>query len=278
MKSFIVTLALVFIANSSLFAQISSIQVEVVGQGEPVLLLPGFTCPGEVWLETVEKISQNRECHIVTYAGFGDVPAIDSSWLQTVKKDIDQYIRKNGFSRLSIVGHSMGGTLALWLASEKQFDIEKLLIIDALPCMGAMMIPNYSSDKISYDTQYNNNLLKMNDEEFRGMAMNMAVFMSKSASKHQQIVDWMIKADRKTYVYGYTDLLKLDLREDIKNIESQVVILAAANPSKSMVEGVYNNQFAALKSKEIVYIENSAHFIMFDQFETYMNELKQLLN
>lgn len=278
MKSLIVSLALVFIVNFSLLAQISSIQVEVVGQGDPVLLLPGFTCPGEVWAETVEKISRNHECHLVSYAGFGDVPAIDSSWLHTVKKDIDQYIQENKFVKLSIVGHSMGGTLALWLASEKQFDIKKLLIVDALPCMGAMMIPNYSSDKISYNTEYNNNLLKMSDEEFRGMAMNFAVFMSKSASKHQQIVDWMTKADRKTYVYGYTDLLKLDLREDIKNIESQVVILAAANPSKRMVEGVYNNQFAALESKEIVYIENSAHFIMFDQFEIYMNELKQLLN
>ncbi|WP_321279825.1 alpha/beta hydrolase [Marinifilum fragile] len=278
MKSLIVSLALVFFVNFSLLAQISSIQVEVVGQGDPVLLLPGFTCPGEVWAETVEKISRNHECHLVSYAGFGDVPAIDSSWLQTVKKDINQYIQENKFVKLSIVGHSMGGTLALWLASENQFDIKKLLIVDALPCMGAMMIPNYSSDKISYNTEYNNNLLKMNDEDFRGMAMNFAVFMSNSASKHQQIADWMIKADRKTYVYGYTDLLKLDLREDIKNIESQVVILAAANPSKSMVEGVYNNQFAALKSKEIVYIENSAHFIMFDQFETYMNELKQLLN
>jgi pimeloyl-ACP methyl ester carboxylesterase len=277
MKSLILSIALVII-SFSLFADTGSIQVDVVGKGKPVLLLPGFTCPGEVWSETVEKISQNHECHLVTYAGFGDVPAIDSLWLQTVKTDIDKYIADNEFSNLSIVGHSMGGTLALWLASEKQFDIEKIMVVDALPCMGAMMIPDYSSDKIIYDTPYNRNLLKMTVGEFSGMARNFALYMSKSAAKHQQIVDWMMKADRKTYVYGYTDLLKLDLREDLKNIESQVVILAAANPSKSMVEGVYNNQFAALKTKEIVYIENSAHFIMFDQFETYMKELKQLLN
>lgn len=277
MKTTILTFALFLITSINCFAQNSSIKVEVIGQGEPVLLLPGFTCPGEIWSETVEKISQNHECHMVTYAGFGDVPAIDTLWLETIKMDLDNYIREKDFSKLSIVGHSMGGTLALWLASGKEFDIENLLIVDALPCMGAMMMPNYSSENISYDTPYNRNLLNMKDEEFKGMAMNFASYMSKSASKHQQIADWIIKSDRKTYVYGYTDLLKLDLREEISNIEAQVVILAAANPSKSMVEGVYNSQYAALNSKQIVYVENSAHFIMFDQFDTYIKELKQII-
>ena len=267
MKTISITIALLVVTTLNIFANFSSIQVQVIGQGDPVLLLPGFTCPGEVWEDTVAEISEKNECHLVTYAGFGDVPAVDSLWLYTIKNDISKYIQENEFSKLSIVGHSMGGTLALWLASEKQFTIEKLLIVDALPCMGAMMMPDYSSDKIKYDTEYNNNLLKMSDVEFSGMAKNFAGYMSKSVSKHQQITDWIIKADRKTYVYGYTDLLKLDLRENLKNIESQVVILAAANPSKSLIEGVYNNQFAALESKEIVYVENSAHFIMFDQFE-----------
>ena len=278
MKTLILSFAFLLLTNISVLADNNSIEVQAVGKGEPVLLLPGFTCSGEVWSETVEKISQNHECHLVTYAGFGDVPAIDTLWLKTIKADLDDYIKEHKFSNLTIVGHSMGGTLALWLASEKKTEIENLFIVDALPCMGAMMIPNYSSENISYDTPYNRNLLNMKDDEFTGMAMNFARYMSKSTSKHQQIADWIIKSDRKTYVYGYTDLLKLDLREQISNIESQVVILAAANPSKSMVEGVYNSQYAALENKEIVYVENAAHFIMFDQFDAYIKELKQIID
>nr|WP_320117670.1 alpha/beta hydrolase [uncultured Marinifilum sp.] len=278
MKTIILTLALFVSTTLNIFASTSSIQVEIKGQGDPVLLLPGFTCPGEVWNETVAEISENHECHIVNYPGFGDVPAIDTLWLQTIKEDLEKYLQENKFKKLSIIGHSMGGTLALWLASEKRYNIKNLLIIDALPCMGAMMIPDYSSEKVSYDTPYNKNLLKMSDDEFKGMAMNFANYMSKTSSKHQQIADWIIKSDRKTYVYGYTDLLKLDLRDDLKNIESQVLILAAANPSKSMIEGVYNDQYSSLKKKEIVYIENTTHFVMYDQFNTYIKKLKQILN
>lgn len=272
MKSITLTIALIAVTSLNMFA--NSIHVEVKGKGEPVLLLPGFTCTGYVWNETVAELSKTKECHIVTYAGFGDVPAIDTLWLQTIKNDLDIYLQDNNLKDLSIFGHSMGGTLALWLGSEKKYDIKSLLIIDALPCMGAMMFPNYSSENIKYDTPYNRNLLKMSDSEFKSMASNFANYMSKSTSKHEQIADWIIKADRKTYVNGYVDLLKLDLRNEISNIDADVLILAAANPSKTMVEGVYNEQFSQLPKKEIKFIENSAHFIMYDQFEKYIKEVK----
>lgn len=278
MKTFSITIALLVVTTLNIFANFGSIQVQVKGQGDPVLLLPGFTCPGEIWEETVAEISGNHECHIVTYAGFGDVPAVDTLWLQTIKQDLGKYLRQNDLKELSIIGHSMGGTLALWLASDKQFHIKDVMIIDALPCMGAMMIPNYSSENITYDTPYNQNLLKMTEAEFDGMAKNFAHYMSRTESKHEQITSWIKNADRKTYVYGYTDLLKLDLRKELLNIESRVLILAAANPSKSMVEGVYNSQYSSLKRKEIIYIENSAHFIMFDQYEKYIEKVKYFLN
>ncbi len=278
MKSTILTIALLVVTTLNIFASSKSIQVQVKGDGEPVLLLPGFTCPGEIWEETVAEISSNHECHIVSYAGFGDIPAIDTLWLQTIKQDLGEYIKQNDLKKLSIIGHSMGGTLALWLASDKQFDVKNIVVIDALPCMGAMMIPNYSSENISYNTPYNQNLLKMTEAEFAGMAKNFSQYMSRTESKHEQIASWIKKADRKTYVNGYTDLLKLDLRKDLSNIESRVLILAAANPSKSMVEGVYNNQYSALKEKEIIFIENSAHFIMYDQFKNYIQQVKQFVN
>ena len=50
------------------------IQVEVYGKGNPVLLIPGFTVPGSGWEEVVAYLEPHFECHVVTLAGFGDVP------------------------------------------------------------------------------------------------------------------------------------------------------------------------------------------------------------
>jgi pimeloyl-ACP methyl ester carboxylesterase len=109
------------------------------------------------------------------------------------------------------------------------------------------------------------------------MAQQMAGGMCMNKDKHQQLIDWMITADRKTYVYGYVDLLKLDLREDIARIQVPVVVLAATFPSKQVVEKTWNTQLAKLPNKTIHYADNSAHFIMYDQPEWYLTKIKENL-
>ncbi|MCL3781334.1 alpha/beta hydrolase [Prolixibacteraceae bacterium JC049] len=277
MKNLRITLALIILIVSNVTAQQLNIKVEVRGEGTPVLLLPGFTCPGEVWKETVDEIAEKNECHMISYPGFGDVAPIDTLWLETVKQDVIKYLDDNKLKKVKVIGHSMGGTLALWLAAERNKHIEEVMVVDALPCMGAVMFPNYSSDQIQYNTPYNQNLLNMNEAGFKAMATNFAQFMCLDKSKHKQLVDWMNIADRKTYVYGYTDLLKVDLREAVGNIAVNVKVLAATHPNKQMIEQNYQKQYVALKQKEIIYIDNSAHFIMFDQFNTYIQQVKQFL-
>jgi len=278
MKILKITFALLVLFVSNLTAQNLSIQIEVQGKGTPVLFLPGFTCTGEVWKETVEEISSTHECHIVNYPGFGTVPAIDTLWLKSIEKDLITYIQQKKLTNVSMVGHSMGGTLALNLAIHLPEAISNLLIVDALPCMGAMMIPNYSPEKVQYNTAYNQNLLKMSEDDFAAMASNFVKFMCMNPQKQKQIEEWMKLSDRKTYAYGYTDLLRVDLRKELSKIKARVKILAAAFPNKAMVEQNYTMQYAELEQKEIVYIEKSAHFIMYDNYNAYIQHVKQVLS
>lgn len=259
-------------------AQSDAFKVDIKGTGSPVLLFPGFTCPGDVWTEVVNELSKNHECHVFTFAGFGDVPAIDKPWLPKIKEAISAYISDKNLIEPTIIGHSLGGTIGLWLASENQNNIEKIIVVDALASNGALMIPNFKAEEISYDNAYNQQLLNMDDVNFKAMAEQMAKAMTLNTEKQGLISKWMIESDRKTYVYGYTDLLKLDLREDISKIEIPVTILAATEPyGLETVKQTYAEQYKNLKNYNIKFAEGSAHFIMFDTpnwlIETIISEL-----
>lgn len=259
-------------------SQETAFQVKVIGKGNPVLLFPGFSCTSDVWNETVKELSKTNECHVFTFAGFGNVPAIKSPWLETIKKDVSTYVARKKLQKPSIIGHSMGGSLALWLAAENPNTYKELIIVDGLASIGALMIPDFSSDKVSYDNPYTKQQLEMNKEAFKKMATQMASGMTLTKEKQPQIVSWMQQADRKTYVYGYVDLLKLDLRESIKNIKIPVTIMAAISfYPKPQVEKLYTEQYQKLKNKNILYVENSAHFIMFDQPNWFLKEVKKLI-
>ncbi|WP_405400058.1 alpha/beta fold hydrolase [Maribacter sp. Asnod2-G09] len=269
---------LLILTSFSITAQDKTFEVEVTGEGEPILLFSGFTCTGDVWEATVAELSKDYECHVFTFAGFGDVPAIEKPWLPKIKEGVVNYISEKELDNAVLVGHSLGGALALWMAVDGN-SYKELIIVDALPSTGALMMPDYKSEYMVYDSPYNKQLLAMHDTDFEAMAEQMANSMTKEQSNQERIKDWMIQADRETYVYGYTDLLKLDLREDLAKINAPVTILAATEPyGLEMAKSTYDLQYKALTKYTIEFANGSSHFIMYDQPQWFIENLKNALN
>lgn len=255
----------------------TSFKVEVKGKGQPVLLFPGFGCPGEVWNEVVAELSKKYQCHIFTFAGFGNVAPIEGPWLATIQQEAIAYVKKNKLKKAALVGHSLGGTLSLWMASAEPDLFRQVIAVDALPCSAALMIPNYNGEQMAYDNPRSKMMLQMDSASFATMNQQTVPYMCKNVEKQKRIVQWMNQADRKTYVYGYIDMLNLDLREAIAKIKVPVIVLGAANPDKVTVEKTYQTQYAKLPGTVMMYAENSAHFIMFDQPQWLMEKLNENL-
>ncbi|WP_088340021.1 alpha/beta fold hydrolase [Robiginitalea sediminis] len=280
MKRILIFVSLLFI-NPGLRAQDApaAIHVEVRGTGDPVLLLPGFSCPGAVWEETVRELERDYQCHIVTYAGFGGAPPIEFPWLPRVREELEDYLIARGLTKARLVGHSMGGTLALWLGTSRELNLKSIVVVDGLPAMGALMIPNYDSAKIAYESPWNKQMLEMAPSAFEAMATGMAAGMAADLAHQQQIARWILEADRKTYVYGYTDLLKLDLRPDLNQIGAPVYILAASRPfGEEVARKNYVAQFEGLEDYTLDFAPDAGHFIMYDQPEWFVRTLRDILN
>ena len=275
------TLVLVsFIFSLSIYAKHEDqpIHVEVTGKGEPLVLIPGFTVPGDIWNPLVKHLEKNYECHVVTLAGFGGKEPIEFPWLPKVNESLKSYILENNLQNATIIGHSLGGTIATWLATQKDVRLSKIILIDALPASGALMIPNYKPENLSYESPYNQQQLAMDDLSFKQTATSMAKQMSLKKTAQEKIKNWILESDRKTYVYGYTDYLKLDLRQDLNTISIPVTIIAASQPyGEEMVKQIYKDQYANLKQYKFIIAKNSAHFIMLDQPEWFLKQIQTLL-
>jgi len=278
MKNIFLVLVILFSLSTQAQENSSPIHVKVVGKGKPILFIPGFTVPGESWDSVVNQLKANYECHVVTLAGFGGKQAIDFPWLPQVNDALEEYIHQNQLTNLTVIGHSLGGTIAIWLASRDNNTISKIVLVDALPAAGAMMFPNFNPENLAYDSPFNNQQLSMNKSDFEQMAQNMAQGMSLNPDAQKRIKGWIVSADRKTYVYGYTDYLKLDLREDLKKISIPVTIIAADKPfGKEMVKQSYQSQYANLLKYDLIIADNSAHFIMFDKPQWFMEQIQNIL-
>ena len=272
MKKLITTFGLVIAAVAAL-SQSHAIRVTRAGTGDPVIYLPGFTTPGSVWNETVKNVKGKFQSHLVSYAGFNGIAAIEMPWYPTIKQELLDYIEKEKLSNIRIIGHSMGGNLAVDIAAEISDKVNSIVLVDAIPCMRELMMPGVKAEQIQYKSPYNDQMLAMTDESFRQTARMMTEGMTNVVSKKDTLLHWSLTADRKTYVYGFTDLLKLDLRPALTRITAPVLILGAPFPDKQIVLSNFEKQYANLSNKSIAIADASRHFIMFDQPEWFYEKV-----
>lgn len=258
-------LLLVIGAWSQVIGQSSAIRVQKSGKGAPIIFMPGFITPGSVWDETIKNLNGKYESHQVSYAGFNGIAPIPMPWYDAIKKELVSYIKTNKLTNIRLIGHSMGGNLAVDIAAELGTSIDRIIIVDALACMRELMMPGVPAEVLQYESPYNKQMLESPADAFEKNATMMAESMTSNKEKQPVLKSWILEADRKTYVYGYTDLLKLDLRPVLASIKVPVLILGAPFPSKEIVVPNYEKQYANLTNKKIEIAPEGRHFIMFDQ-------------
>lgn len=276
MKKIKIILALVFISSMS-FGQVPAFKAEVICEGSPVVFLPGFTTPGSVWDETVANLESKNEVHLISYAGFNGNEPIEMPWYKTVKDELIKYIKNSELKELRIVGHSMGGNLAIDIAAALPNQVKALLLVDAIPNMRELMMPGVPAESLMYDSPYYKQMLEMEAEQFKGMASMMAANMTMNMEKIPLLTQWILEADRKTYVYGYTDLLKLDSREVFPQVKAKTLIFGAAFPDIEVARSNFEKQYSGLNNKSLEMVPDSKHFIMFDQPEWFYKKVNTFL-
>ncbi|MDB5699143.1 MAG: alpha/beta hydrolase, partial [Alphaproteobacteria bacterium] len=114
--------------------------VVVQGKGPDVILIPGLTASRAVWRGVVGGVTGYRY-HLVQLAGFAGDPARGNAAGQVAAGTADElarYIVANGLHRPALVGHSMGGTIAMMVAARHPALAGKVMVVDMLPQPSAL--------------------------------------------------------------------------------------------------------------------------------------------
>src|SRR5436309_1665516 len=107
----------------------TAFSVEVTGHGRPVIFIPGLGCPGSVWKDTVDHLD-GYQTHVLTLAGFAGNPRIDGELARQTREQLAHYIRANRLHAPVIVGHSLGGMIAYWLAETDPDLVGATIVVD----------------------------------------------------------------------------------------------------------------------------------------------------
>ncbi|HCM34737.1 alpha/beta hydrolase [Chryseobacterium sp.] len=277
--TFLLIIMLFFAAVSNIFGQEKTYPFEVkkTGKGKQSLLfIPGFASSGDVWNETTAKFEKDFTCYTLTMAGFaGAKPEADPTF-KDWEKGIAAYIKDHKIQKPVIIGHSMGGGLALAIAADYPELVGKIVIVDTLPCLAAISNPAFTSKENNDCSAMMSTFTAMPDEQFKKMQNQSIPRLLADTSMQDTVIDWSMRPDRKTFAKMFCDFSNTDLRETIKNIQCPSLILLEAYfvSLKPSIENQYKN----LKNANLQYSTKGLHFIMYDDKEWYFNQLNNFLS
>jgi len=276
------TLSLPTIAAAAVSEQSQSactcFEVSVVGQGPAVLLIPGLASSADVWQSTVEALKDNYQLHIFTLAGFAGVKPLSAeawgqSYLVTQQQAILDYIQRQQLTKPVVIGHSLGGYLALALASSAPEQIGGAINVDGLPALGVLFAESAAR---------NTDQPQAAPASFDPMLM--AKGMANNESWHKRIVKDMFRSDGMTSGRVMGELMQADLRPQLAALRVPVLTLGALQngapySTPQQVQANYEKQLANAPTQfhHFAFAPESKHFIMADAPAWLNQQISQFL-
>src|SRR5690606_9490263 len=260
--------------------------VLVEGTGPDVIVIPGLTSHPEIWDATVAHLAGRYRTHRLHLSGFAGRPAggnAEGLVSTPVADEIARYIRETGLDRPALIGHSMGGAIGLMLAARHPDLVGRLMVVDMLPFMGVMFgPPGTTADSVRpVADQVRDGMRAATPEQWAASSAQSIAGMINTEALRAGPMRHGATSDQDVAARAMHELITTDLRPELPNITAPTEVLYVAFNAPGMTpeltDTIYQLSFAGLEGVELTRIDDSAHFIMFDQPARFHAEVDAFL-
>lgn len=249
------------------------ISVMVRGSGPDVILIPGLSTSRGVWNGTVAAVPGYRY-HLVQVAGFAGTPAAGNAAGRVaapVADEIARYIAANRLGRPAIVGHSMGGSIAMMIGARHPGVTGRVMVVDMLPSPARPFgVPPAAVKPLA----------KLIGGEMAGadrLRRDLRSLVGRFGN-----ADWLeSRNDAGVVGRSISELLSTDLTPELPRIRAPLTIVYACSARLHYACGPVSRAYTSAYSKRpgtrLVRIDRSGHTIMWDQPAAFQAELRRFL-
>lgn len=263
-----------------------SISVQTQGSGPDVILIPGLASSREVWADLASTLRMSHRIHLVELAGFASTPAIANPEGKVIAPAVDaiaDYIQTQHLKAPVVIGHSLGGEIALILGARHPDQVGRLMIVDALPFYTLMIDPAATTETAARQaTAMRDWLLGQSPEQIKEFQKTSITRLVKTKAVRPALVTAGINSDRKTVADAVYELMTTDLRPELARIKAPIEIVYAYDalfgvPAAS-VDAMYRQSYSSAPDVHFTRIDDSFHFVMLDQPERFSSAVASFLN
>jgi pimeloyl-ACP methyl ester carboxylesterase len=225
------------------------------GEGEPVIILPGWSATSNVYNMLSVQLSEKYCVYSLDLAGFGITPEPPQPWsLDDYCDFVIAFVEALGLKSVTLIGHSFGGRIIIKLCNrELPFEIKKIALIDSAGIKNKL-----SGEQTAKQKKYKKLKKLFGKKPFTTLFPNAIEKLQKKygSADYANATPLM----RQTMVKAISE----DLTPILSNVSVDTLLVWGKNDTATPYsDAVTMNN--AIKNSKLEVIENAGHFPFIDQ-------------
>ena len=103
------------------------------GSGPPLIIVHGLYGSSDNWINIGKRLAEKYTVYMLDQRNHGRSPFADSHTYDDLRDDLLEFFEQHKIEKATLLGHSMGGKVAMWFAADFPEKVEKLVIADITP-------------------------------------------------------------------------------------------------------------------------------------------------
>jgi pimeloyl-ACP methyl ester carboxylesterase len=266
-----------------------SLHVSRFGKGDPVVLLPGLgTGPWE-WSDLIRRLAPRHTVYAVALPGFDGRPPAAAPLFERTTTDFWGMLDTQKIARPVVIGHSLGGTLAIRLGEQHPERLRSVVALDGLPIFPGMERVT-AEQRAAAAQQISAPIAGQTREQL--LAFEKNYMKGAGGVLDAQLADQLAELEANSDTTAVAQWLREDfggdLRPDLAKISVPLLEIVPynapdlANAPQSYTEeqkvAYYRGLLSGAPKVQVVSVSPARHFAMFDQPDKVFAIIDAFLN
>lgn len=246
-----------------------SLKIYTTGEGPTLLFIHGLGSSRRCWDLAVNALRREFHCCTLDLYGHGSNRTIpDSITIQQTSEELGDVLRTVKWKPALMVGHSLGGLVAVQLTLQQPDCADQLVLVDT----PTQQVQLRFLKKMVLSTLRKN---------FQKAVTKQYSRMTRDKDLRKELIASALTTEHTAYLKYMQSLLNTDLSDCIRDIHQPVHAwmtrsLAPDRPTLGKVLKQYG--YGHLPEEYRHHTPDAGHFVMLEQPEAFVQELKQIVN
>jgi pimeloyl-ACP methyl ester carboxylesterase len=245
-----------------------------------LVFIHGLGANGDVWENQISYFNDDYQVWLVELCGHGQAPPVhrslislpflpqDECSIEQMAAEIAEDLEKNHTGSAVLVGHSLGGAIAIKLAANYPDRVKALVLIDTPVVQKAKWVQKR---------------LAMNvfRRQFHRTVQQVFAMMCENAETAQRVIADALKVDKNSFISLIKEVMDMDLVKELKQIAVPSLLVLGSRMAKDKEKlpiFISAQGYDELSNKTVEYRSDVGHYIMLEKPEWLNKMMTAFLN